>query len=226
MPAMPGCGGGTCGIQKHRAREQQAALRSIARAYPGLVRSPSPVGPSPVGLDRIRSLGHQLEQMLPVRALPRPAEHEGGCDWLYLLAGIHPGSLLELADGLPDDQPLRDDETYVRLGFSPLGPFVTLQECRLRLERAPPVWLVHEEPRVGIDDTRLSLIVKGLQGALREARLVVLDAAFLTAPLDGACWPPETPAAEPPTPWSFLFEPEPPGAGRVVCFPEPAVGSP
>ena len=42
-----------------------------------------------------------------------------------------------------------------------------------------------EEPQPGVVDRRLQAIVKGLQGALRKAKLVVLDMAALVGPIEG-----------------------------------------
>jgi hypothetical protein len=211
---MAGCGGGTCGIQKERDKEKAAALKALAHARGG--------GGGAVGLpfDEIVRLGAHLEDVLPVRAFVRPGVAAGACDWLYLLAGLHPASLFEVAEGAcaPGER-TRDEETYVRLGFSPLGPFVTLQEVGMRLEAGSPP-LLAEEPKVGVEDRRLQLIVKGLQGALRKRRLVVLDAAFLVGePPAGVAAPGGAPA--PPTLWSGLFDEDPPDTRRLLAVPGP-----
>ncbi|HEU4406746.1 MAG TPA: hypothetical protein VFS43_15880 [Polyangiaceae bacterium] len=209
---MAGCGGGTCGIQKGREREKAAALRALGHA---LAPGGGPSGGLP--FDEIARLGAHLEEVLPVRAFVRPAGEAGACDWLYLLAGLHPGTLFELAEGACEPgERTRDEETYVRLGFSPLGPFVTLQEVVMRVEGGEPP-LLFEEPKVGVEDRRLQLIVKGLQGALRQRRLVVLDAAFLVGS------PPAELAAglggrAPATVWAGLFDPDPPDTQRVIAL--------
>ncbi|MCU0680695.1 MAG: ATP phosphoribosyltransferase [Polyangiaceae bacterium] len=212
LEPMAGCGGGTCGINKGREKEKASALKALRHALGG---GHAP----PVGLpfDELARLGAHLEEVLPVRAFVRPGAEPGACDWLYLLAGLHPASLYELAEGTCEPaERTRDDETYVRLGFSPLGPFVTLQEVVMRVEPGEPP-LLFEEPKVGIEDRRLQLIVKGLQGALRKRRLVVLDAAFLVGapPADLA----QGPGGAPSTLWAGLFDLDPPETSRLIALP-------
>src|SRR5689334_3337083 len=123
---MAGCGA-TCGINREREQEREGALAAVARAYPGLVWHDRP--PLAMGLvpDAIVALGRELEELLPVRAVFRPG-NDGACDWLYLLAGFATPCLIERADGAsaPEPEPEPDaagaayEETYVRLGFSPL----------------------------------------------------------------------------------------------------------
>jgi hypothetical protein len=209
---MAGCGGGTCGINKGREKEKASALLALRHALGG-GRPPSAGLP----FDEIERLGAHLEEVLPVRAFVRPGAEPGACDWLYLLAGLHPASLYELAEGACEPaERTRDEETYVRLGFSPLGPFVTLQEVVMRVEAGEPP-LLFEEPKVGIEDRRLQLIVKGLQGALRKRRLVVLDAAFLVGapPAELA----EGPGGAPSTLWAGLFDLDPPETSRLIALP-------
>ncbi len=210
---MAGCGGGTCGIQKGRDKEKASALKALGHA---LGRGVPGVGAG-LPFDEIARLGAHLEEVLPVRAFVRPAGEAGACDWLYLLAGLHPASLYELAEGACEPgERARDEETYVRLGFSPLGPFVTLQEVVMRVEGGEPL-LLFEEPKVGVEDRRLQLIVKGLQGALRKRRLAVLDAAFLIGapPAELAAGPGRR---APSTLWAGLFDPDPPETTRLVSL--------
>ena len=190
---MAGCGSSACGIQKGREKEQASAQRAAlwARTHGKPSRSSA--------LEDIQALGDYLETLLPLRAFVRPAETDHGCDWLYLLAGIHPRALIEFADGLlePAEAPFRIQEHYLRLGISPWGPFVTMQEVHLSWRNedpteppsilsnyrktaavTSPAFLV-EEPKIGVEDQRLRYLVKGLQGALRQQRWIVLDAAFL-----------------------------------------------
>ncbi len=217
---MGACGAG-CGITKQREREQQAAVDAAARAYPGWVWRPEPAALSPaLPFDAVRALGAELEQLLPVRAIARTAEGSG-CDWLYLLAGVHAPCLVEVADGAPPPRAPRLRETYVRVGLSSLGPFATLQEVRVSARPSRGALIVVEEPRMGVEDRRLTHIVKGLQGALRKAKIVVLDMAVLVQP------PPEDapqPAylrayGEPPARWAFLFDPAPPTTKRAIEIP-------
>lgn len=210
---MAGCGGGTCGINKEREKEKASALKALAHAL-GRGEGAAAVG---LPFDEIARLGAHLEEVLPVRAFVRPGGGGGACDWLYLLAGLHPASLFELADGACEPgERARDEETYVRLGFSPLGPFVTLQEVVMRVEGGDPP-LLFEEPKVGIEDRRLQLIVKGLQGALRKRRLVVLDAAFLVdaPPADFVA---RLGGAAPSSLWSGLFDADPPDTQRLIAL--------
>jgi hypothetical protein len=216
--------GGNCGITKEREREQKAALDAALRAYPGWVWRPVPAVPAmPLSFDALRALGASLEEILPVRALARAAEGTG-CDWLYLLAGVHSPSLLEVMDGLADaPEAPRESETYVRLGLSPLGPFATLQEVRVSAGVAEGDLAIVEEPLVGVEDKRLQHIVKGLQGALRKAKLVVLDMAFLVEPAATADPQREYERAYGAAPlrWAFLFDPAPPTTSRASIVARP-----
>ncbi len=166
-------------------------------------------------LDEIRCLGELLEELLPVRSIVDPGEG-AAFDSLYLLAGLQRPSLLEAMRGgpLPEEPPPR--ETYVRLAFSRLGRFVAMQEVVVASARADGALEIVEQPIVGFDDRRLQAIVKCLQGALKKARVVVLDLAFLTDALPslnaGDVGGP--PAGE--SAWSFLFSPDPPGSARIV----------
>jgi len=177
--------GATCGITRVRERERQAALDAVERAYAGFVWRAEPArgtrGTHEV--DAIVALGRTLEEILPVRALLRQGER-GECDSIYLLAGVHTPSLFEVdrdATGRRErGAELHHHETYVRVGISPLGRFVTLQEVTMTASRIDDGSIAIEEDRlVGVEDKRLRHIVKGLQGALRKARWVVLDMAFL-----------------------------------------------
>ena len=222
MSTMGTCGA-TCGITRERERDKEAALAAARRAYPDLVWGDRSAG-SDLALcpDAIGELGIAVERLLPVRAIPRLADGSG-CDWLYLLAGLHRPSLVELFDGMDGVEdgglPAQERETYVRVGFSPLGPFVTLQEVVMTASRrADGALSLVEEPVLGVEARRLQAIVKGLQGALRKAKLVVLDMAFLVQEVSS----PDQPEfvrryGGPPTRWSFLFEPIGPMTPRAVC---------
>lgn len=190
---MSGCGA-TCGIQKHRAVERDDALDRIARWGRGELDAVLP------DLARLEAIAARCEDVLPVRATVRPGgEADRESSWIYLLAGLHQPSWIErIDDPSLSASPPTDRETYVRIGFSPIGPFVTLQEVIVEVERAPEGVFVTEAPLAGVEDRRLAMIVKGLQGVLRSERLVLLDMAFL---LD----PSISPDAE--APWFSLFEP-------------------
>ena len=205
---MAGCGSSACGIQKGRDKELASARRAASLATSSTRPSGGPA------LEDLRAFGEQLEDLLPLRALVRPAESAQSCDWLYLLAGVHPRSLVEIADGLlaPLVVPFRTEESYLRLGFSALGPFVTLQEVRVSLQHPeetserPKLFenlsVILEEPKAGVEDPRLRFLVKGIQGALRKRRWIVLDAAFLVQ--DDAIL------------WHRLFDPNPFTTARLT----------
>jgi hypothetical protein len=217
---MGACGAG-CGITRERERDKDAALAAAVRAYPGWLWTAERQGPvlAP-GADAIAELGSRLETLLPVRAIPRLGEGPG-CDWLYLLAGVHAPSIAELFEGGagPRAAPVEERETYLRIGFSPLGPFVTLQEVLMRAERMGGATAIVEEPLLGVVDRRLQAIVKGLQGALRKRRLVVLDMAFLLQEVDESSQPEFAALFESePTRWSFLFEGTPPTTARAATL--------
>lgn len=208
---MSGCGSANCGIQRERERQREQAMEAILDAFPGLRRPGLPPAASPLSSDQQRALGARIEEVLPVRALPRPPDAPGACGWLYLLAGLHRPCLLELEaeEEGPQVAALTSDlappvcETYVRVGFSPLGPYVTLQETRLTLTHDEGTFFLEEQPCWGVQDTRLRAIIKGLQGKLRRERLVLLDMAFLAQPLGDELI------------WSYLFDPSPPDTSRL-----------
>jgi hypothetical protein len=219
-----GACGATCGIQKERERDRQMALAAAERAHPGFVWRPEPLGAcGGLSNDAIRELGARLEELLPVRAVVRVGD--AGCDFLYLLAGVHSPCLCELLDGVapPPRKGAHPSETYVRIAFSPVGRFATLQEAVFSASLTRAGTAVVEEPVMGVKDRRLQSIVKGLQGALRKARLIVLDMAFVAGP------PPVTPAqpayaqafAGEPSLWSFLYEGPPPHATRAAVIGRP-----
>lgn len=231
---MGSCGT-TCGINKERQRERARAVKAVERSFPGFVwRVLEEPSPQALAADGITELGRALEQILPVRAIPRLAEI-GSCDWLYLLAGLHEPALVEVADAaVPNHTPrnnarveLRDRETYVRLGFSPIGRYVTIQEVVCTADHLEEEALeIVETPKVGVEDRRLQVIVKGLQGALRKSKLVVLDMAFLVEP------PPVVVAQDAfemafggePQLWSFLFDAAPASTTRAHFIPRVAQG--
>ncbi len=217
---MSGCGA-TCGIQRVRERERASALAAIARAYPDFVWREEPEASLAVfDLDRIASLAPELEALLPVRAIVRAGGGQG-CDALYLLAGLRPTSLVELADGAPRIGSPPPRETYLRLAFSPIGRYVALHEVVVTATSLDDGAIeIVEEPCVGVSDLRLKDLVKGLQGKLRSLRLVLLDVAFLVEP------PPPVgglvaDAPEASTLWSFLFEPAPLATRRFTLISPP-----
>ena len=220
---MAGCGGGSCGIQKEREAERAHVLSLLGHVYPdGLCAEGrlDELVSAGLDLDGCRDLAAQIADVLPVRVLPVPSGPDGLGDALYLLAGLHEPCLLELREGqCPRDAAmLRTEETYLRVLLSPLGRFATMQETLLSLEDlGGGQRLVVEHPRAGVENRDLRLIVTGLQGMLRRARIVLLDIAFLLQPFTPgrdeaftARWATE------PTLWSALFDPAPPTTTREV----------
>jgi len=210
---MGSCGA-TCGITKERANDLARARATAERVHPGLVWSRATVpDPRAVSHDALVSLASKLETLLPVRVYVREGD-ASGCDWLYVLAGFRTPCLAEIVDEVapfPDDcVALR--ETYVRIAVSPHDRFAVLQEVVVSCESAEGELdegvVVVTEPQAGVVDRRLQHIVKGLQGALRKARLVVLDLSAVLSPIPEAGASNELTAAfdEPPSLWSFLFE--------------------
>jgi len=220
---MAGCGGGTCGIQAEREAERRRVLELLARVYPGGTCAEGPleelVG-SGLDLAGCRDLAARIADVLPVRVVPVAAGPDGLGDALYLLVGLHEPCLLELREGLcaKDAEMLRTRETYLRVLLSPLGRLVTLQETVLELvDLGGGARLVAEHPQAGVEDRDLRILVTGLQGMLRKARIVLLDFAFLLQPFGAgqdeafaARW------ATDPTLWSVLFDPAPPTTTREV----------
>jgi hypothetical protein len=172
-------------------------------------------------LEACRDLAARIADVLPVRVVPLPAAADGLGDVLYLLVGLHEPCLLELREGLcaRDAVMLRRRETYLKVFLSPLGRFATLQETVLELEDlGDGVRLVAEHPQAGVEDRDLRMLVTGLQGMLRKARIVLLDFAFLLQRFDDARSDEAFAArwATDPTLWSLLFDPAPPTTSREV----------
>jgi hypothetical protein len=174
--------------------------------------------------DALAAFARELEGLLPVRAHVRRGE-DGDAAWVYLLVGVHAPSLIEAVDGAvgADASALHVEETYLRLGFSALGPFVALQEVRVTRASEGGVTVVGEEPLLGVEDRRLQAIVKALQGKLRAEKRVLLDMAFLLQGGRDAKAPPSSDAyvsryGEAPTLFAFLFDPVPPATPRYALL--------
>jgi hypothetical protein len=172
---MAGSACGTnCGIGRERDKQKLVARAIAQRAW-------SPDEP-PVSWEERSSIACALEDVLPARAFV--TEAFGGCDAIALLAGTHDPCLLELRErGRIDAGANRERETYVRVLFSPLGRYYTLQEIVLESTRESDGVFVEERRWVGIEDRRLQLFVKATQGLLRKRKLIGLDAAFLSEPV-------------------------------------------
>lgn len=220
---MAGCGGGSCGIQKEREAERQRVLELLGQVYPDGTCAEGPLDElvaAGLDLDTCRDLAAHIGDVLPVRVLPQPAGPDGLGDALYLLAGLHEPSLLELREGqcARGATMLRTQETYLRVFLSPLGRFATLQETILEVEDlGDGTRLVAEHPRAGVENRDLRLLVTGLQGMLRRSKIVLLDFAFLLQPFGPGADPAfEARWATEPTLWSVLFDPAPPTTTREV----------
>ncbi len=208
---MGGCGA-TCGITVEREREMLSA-RAVAervRAASLRARPPRSRGHT-VSYDELSDLGRRLEAILPIRAVVHVGE-PGACDSLFLLAGLHRPCLQEILEAgvahARDRLPLT--ETYVRVAVSPHGRFAVLQEVLISSEPTDDGVLIACEPQAGVVDRRLQHIVKGLQGALRRARLIVLDLGATLTPLDpvvAAGCELADPSREAASLWRVLFEP-------------------
>lgn len=226
---MSACGA-SCGIGKLREAELRRARDTAERVHPGLRWSTELDSVAPVvAYDEVRRIAATLEATLPVRALVSPGA-PGECDSVFVLAGLHRPSLREIADGLvPAPRGAPDSsETYVRVALSPHGRFAVLQEVILSCEHDAAGTLIASDPRPGVVDRRLQGIVRGLQGALRRAGLVVLDLAAVLAPVEGASASAELSATfgEPVSLWSLLFEGTSPMAARVSWVPSAAREAP
>ena len=216
--------GASCGITKEREKDLLRARAAAERAHPGFSWSRARAfTPPAVTHDALVDLARKLEAILPVRVLVRAGDR-GECDSLYVLAGLHRPSLCEIKDALdPPSAPaacaLR--ETYVRVAISPHGRFAVLQEVVFSAEPADEGLTIVEEPQAGVVDRRLQHIIKGLQGALRKAKLVVLDLAAVLRPIEGATRSAELAVCfdEPVSLWSLLFEGLSPMATRATWAP-------
>jgi hypothetical protein len=199
--------GANCGITKERERELRFAWATAERVHRGLVWTPlESIGPRVVSYDALKGLAAKLETLLPVRARVRLGDFRS-CDALYLLAGLETIPLCDVADGIaPADATLARRETYVRVSVSPHGRFAALQEVVISVADDEGGTVILEEPQAGVIDRRLQGIVKGLQGALRKERLVVLDLAALLPPLEPPSAQLEEAFLETASLWSLLFE--------------------
>jgi hypothetical protein len=218
---MGACGGGECGITRVREEERKVALAVAERVHPGLVWQRVEGVAQVVPFDVVASIARRLEELLPMRAIVRTESA------IYLLAGLHAPSLAEIVDAGRADaiEPLPEGEVYLRVAFSPWGRFVTIQEVRLSARVAPAAVEIVEAPVLGVEDVRLRAMVKGLQGALRKARLTLLDMAFLAKPLEGKQADYVREFHEEPTLWSLLFDPAPPTTVRVALVKRSAPSS-
>ncbi len=205
--------GSTCGITKERARELDRARGRAGEVHD---RRPPVGSPRALSFDALASLGDTLEELLPLRAHVRAGEG-GACDSLFLLAGLHEPSLAAIVDDVSlvshvSGASALHGETYLRIAISPYGRYAVVQEIRAACELLPDGLAIVFDPQPGVIDRRLQLPVKGALGALRKARVVVLDLGATLAPLglegDGDA-----------SLWSCLFEATSPLAPTAFWLP-------
>lgn len=193
-----------------REREKDAARAIARRAWPhGRTDHPawSP-DERPVSDDELAALARTFEALLPARCVMTAAER-GDAAFVYVVATTEDATWVALREGRSGARPAADEERALRVGFSPLGRFATLQEVSLRgAPDADGVWIEERRAR-GVEDRRLQAFVRATQGALRKEKVVVLDAAFLAEALA----PGEI------TVWSALFEDDPPVTTCGVWLP-------
>lgn len=208
-----GACGASCGITRAREREKDLARAVSLRAWPGGRGDRPAWSPDARPVDRaeLSALAVTFSEILPARCVLSPAEDDGA-DFLYLVATTRETTWVGFRDGLDASPPEEPEERAIRVGFSALGRFATLQEVSMRAERdADGLWIEERRAR-GVEDRRLQVFVRAAQGALRKARVTVLDAAFLAEPV----------APEGMSGWEALFERDPPVTTRGVWIPQRA----
>jgi hypothetical protein len=202
--------GSTCGITRERAKELDRARRRAVEVHGWRPREGSPRA---LSFDALLSLGHTLEELLPLRAHVHAGEGDA-CDSLFLLAGLHEPSLAAVLDDsllVPGASALHG-ETYLRIAISPYGRYAVVQEVRAECEVLHDGLAIVLEPQAGVVDRRLQLPVKGALGALRKAHVVVLDLGATLAPLG-------LEGDEEASLWSCLFETTSPLAPMAFWLP-------
>jgi hypothetical protein len=204
-PAMSATCGTTCGITRERERQKEQA-RQLARRVSELLRGELPAWADdpPFGADEPLVLGEALGEVLP--CWPRVvAGAARGADWIELVVTLSDRSWTAFREGLCE-APEVSEETVLRVGLSPWGRYATLQESKLRGSRDGDGWWIEEERLAGVEDRRLAMFVKGAQGLLRARKIVALDAAFLSEPVD-----------DDRSLWQCLFDADP-MVGRSVAW--------
>ncbi len=196
----------TCGISRERARQLEAARATAQRAYPGLAfaREPAWVPVEPHDERGLVALEARVEQVVPGHVTFEPALGDDAAS-LVVFVGLDAPSWWELrARGHAPER--AGEQTYLRVLFSPLGPYYTLQECVLNSERNASGAFVTEKRHAGVLDRRLQLFVKALQGLLRSERFVSLDAVFLSELVPDPDGLAQRHLGEPPSLRTLLFE--------------------
>lgn len=201
-----GACGAECGITRQRDREREVA-RSVARAaWPeGRIASSVPRVELGVDPERVSALAARLVETLPIVAVEEP-EELGRVASIYCIATVADETWV----GYRNERcprPAHNTEAGLRVALSPFGPYATLQEVHLEAQcDAEGVW-IEERRLAGVDDRRLQHLVRGVQGALRKARITALDVAFLAEPYENG------------TLWTALFDAEPAVTTRGVYLP-------
>lgn len=185
--SLGGCSA-TCGITRERARQQAHARALALAAHPAHANGPRSAHECAPTPDELDALATRIESVVPGRALVAAATDDEAPS-VYVLAGLHRPSLREARDVNDPAEiaaiapQLRSEETWLRVAFSTLDRFYTLQECVLSATRAGPGLELIERRCNGVSDRRLDLFVKALQGLLRASGFIALDAVFLSEPV-------------------------------------------
>lgn len=183
-----GACGAECGIARQRDREREVA-RSVARAVWPEGRGASSGALAALGVDpeRASALATRLVETLPINAIEEPEDLDHVAS-IYCIATVADETWVGFRNGRCP-RPAHRAERGLRVALSPFGPYATLQEVHLEAQcDADGAW-IEERRLAGVDDRRLQHIVRGVQGALRKARITALDAAFLAEPyLSGTLW--------------------------------------
>jgi hypothetical protein len=193
-----GACGATCGIQRTRERERDAARALAHRCWPEGPHGDPGAGGEGVDRERAEHLADSLREILPARVM---AVHAGAdrAASVYCLATTDDTTWLDRREGT-GAAPLRGEDRGLRVVLSPVGLYAALQEVTLLgSDDGEGVW-IEERRAAGVEDRRLQLLVRGAQGVIRRAGLTLLDAAFLAEPHGAG------------TLWQSLFERDPPAS--------------
>ncbi|MEZ4390036.1 MAG: hypothetical protein R3A48_02980 [Polyangiales bacterium] len=208
-----GACGAECGITRQRDREREVARRVARAVWPEGRRAASGalrgLGVDP---ERVSALAARLVETLPVAVLEEPEEPDRAPS-IYCIATVADETWVGFRCGR-SPRPAHRVELGLRVAFSPFGPYATLQEVHLEADVDDEGVWIEERRLAGVEDRRMQHLVRGVQGALRKARVTALDAAFLAEPFgDG-------------TLWSALFDAEPAVATRGDYLPAGAPPAP
>lgn len=193
-----GACGATCGIQRTREREREAARALAERCWPeGPLGEPGVAGEG-VDFARASRLAQTLGEILPVRAVALCADGDRAAS-VYCLATTDDTSWLDRREGL-GASPRRREDRGLRVVLSPVGPYAALQEVTLQgSDDGDGVW-IEERRLAGVEDRRMQHLVRGAQAVIRREGITLLDAAFLAEPHG------------PGTLWQSLFERDAPSS--------------